>query len=385
MLITLSIASVFIFLLVVGLLSVVLVRLKRLCSSSQASDLDKQIRGVSEVAAVLNTKLESAVEKTEERLAGMAQLLGGLQISQANLIQEIASLHGKTDKTFLDLTTSLASAQESTNRAAKAMGESAKGLTEHFPKQIAELGVLVKQEFAKQVNRNRSWLASPYPKKLKVNPPNAAWERIRLGVSFLGIRLAGPLSIHVVCEECEGAGRDEAYVLDRIRVEFDNEALRFYLSAGIAIGMIVIADRLPPLYFVIHDPGLLAKLRAVADQIPHMAKEIGKDLSPELIAKIAFDRFKSKERAPLSESELDKTVGGLRHQLASNTLTAINLGGNAHLHIGKLIEEKDADDLRSRRPYGGLVRVLTKDERAYKWVCDNCWAKHYRTLEEPFS
>jgi hypothetical protein len=386
MAITLSIASVaFLLLLSLCFSSIGLVRLSRLLSSSRISDLNRQIREVSDGAAGLATKLELATKNIEERLTSATHLIEELRASQGDLAQEIDSSHVKTDEILLKLSKSLTSTEESINNAAKTMEESANTLTENFPKQITELGVLVRQEFAGQVIRNRSWLASPYPKRLKISPPSTAWERIRQGASFLGIRLAGPLSVKVVCEGCEDTTEDDPYVLDGVRVEFDKEAVRFYLSAGIAVGMIVITDRLPPLHFVVRDPDLLVKLRAAVDQIPHMAKEIAKDLSPELIAKITFDRFKSKEGPPLSEGEVDSTARKLRDQLGSNALTAINLGENAHLHIGKLIEEQDSDDLRSRRPYGGLVRVLTKDERAYKWVCDDCWAKHYKPLEQPSS
>jgi len=242
----------------------------------------------------------------------------------------------------------------------------------------------INQELEDQIGRNRSWLASPYPRKFRVAERSPSWGFIQHGAAWLGIRMQEPLRLKVLCERCEGQNKgDPPYQIDGVHLDFEEEAVKFYFHAGIAIGVIVIGEHLPPLQFLIHDQKLLDNLHRAVRELPDGAAELGRHLAPDLLARVAFDKFKKANKAPLSGEDFQDAATAMFRDLRTNTLSAISLGGNAHIHVGKLIELDDITHIMTRRPYGGLVRVLTDNRKEYTWICDECWSKNYRAPERP--
>ena len=353
------------------------------------SGLGQRILDLIAGTSSLETRIHATTVDVTQELSSFKQSVEEHGASQTRLLETIAAVSHTNSKLLAATTDQLGNTLHQLDHTATALKTSAQALSETLPDKMSEIETLlsklsnvVQQEFEKQVVRNRSWLASPYPKRLKASSADPTWERIRQGVRLLGVHLKSPLSVQLVCEECGQTSKDDPYTLDGVRIEFEDEAVKFYLHAGIAIGVIVLGDHLPPLDFVIHDHELYAKLAHLLGRVK-LAAELGKHLSPELLAKALFERFKAGDNKAVSEAEIDTKAKNLFESLGDSTLTAINLGGNAHLHLGKLIEHQDMVDLISRRPYGGLVRVLSKDDKIYKWVCDECWARNYVPAEPP--
>ncbi len=242
----------------------------------------------------------------------------------------------------------------------------------------------IRQEFEDQFDRNLSWLASPYPRRFKVIEQSPSWEPILRGAALLGIRMREPLRLKVLCERCEGhISGDAPYRILGAKLEFEEEALKFYLDAGIAIGAIVLEQHLPALHFLVHDQQILEKLDRIAKEMPNGALKLGEHLAPGLLARILFNRSKIARKAPLADRDFRRAATDLFEKLKASPLHITNLGANAHIHIGMMIEGEDRANLETRRPYGGLVRVLSDSRKDYLWICDKCWAERYKIAERP--
>jgi hypothetical protein len=356
--------------------------------SEKIALVDEHIRLANEQTSNLALHIESIDRRLSDQDEGLKRDLAELRTQQGELLAAVRVLTQNSDN-LSSTTKQLERVLQSIQGTITDLQSASTALRDTIPEKISKvdssvssLRVLVGEGFTKHISRNRSWLASPYPKLLSVTQPDSTWERLRRGMKILGLRLTGPLSVQLVCEECRNQNNDSPYTLDGVKLQFEDEAIRFYLHAGIAVGMLVIAENLPTLTFVISDPHLLSKLQGVLGTVK-MASEVGRELTPELLANIAFQRFRTSHKGKLSEVEIERTEAGLMQKLRGNTLAVINLGGNAHLHLGKLIESQDVRELVERRPYGGMVRVLSKDDVNYKWVCDACWSKDYKPVEAP--
>jgi hypothetical protein len=356
--------------------------------SAKIASIDENVRLANEKTSNLAQLIQSIDRKLSEQDEGLKRNLEESKTERKEVLAAVRLVAGNAD-TLSATTKQLEGILQSIQGTISNLQSASIALRDTIPEKISKvdssvsnLGVLVDEGFTKQISRNRSWLASPYPKLLSVTQPDSTWERLRRGMKILGLRLTGPLSVKLVCEECRNESNDSPYTLDGVKLQFEDEAIRFYLHAGIAVGMLVSAENLPTLTFVISDPHLLSKLQGVLGTVK-MVSEVGRELTPELLANIAFQRFRTSDKGKLSEIEIERTEAGLMQKLRGNTLAVINLGGNAHLHLGKLIESQDVRELAERRPYGGMVRVLSKDDVSYTWVCDVCWSKDYKPAEAP--
>lgn len=91
-----------------------------------------------------------------------------------------------------------------------------------------------------------------------------------------------------------------------------------------------------------------------------VVEDFGKDAG-NLILQQVIETSRDKRRMPALQQEVET-------RLVRGRVAILNVGGTAHLELGRLMEREDKD---GHVPFGGLVRILP-DDGEYLWVCDKC-------------
>jgi hypothetical protein len=255
---------------------------------------------------------------------------------------------------------------------------SAKGATEEQAK-LTQEQVNLSKAYRKQVDRNHSWLATPYPGSFRFNAPKKPPQ----WTAQVGLTFAEGVSITLLCERegCDRSCDGEPYILNKAHIGLSERACDFFLDTGVVVVSVVLSHHLAPLLLVVHFKDMTKLLEATVNVNGIVKEAVGELVSEEMKAYAYYLAHKSIKK--LTGQLTDEQQAKL-DKLWREDLRAIYKGGTEHLHLGMMIEEIDRKILHERRPYGGLVRVLNEEELGYEWICSACWLKRNR-IQPPSS
>jgi hypothetical protein len=346
--------------------------------------LEKLLKGLGEdnkaaVAALRGSEatlasLGSAVADSVGKIEALGRLLEDFDKERKAVVAELRGLEPKIESLDSKVTT-----------VEKLVGNVEKWAADDGPitkiKKLSEgARAEILERFDNQLSLNVSWLATPYPSVLQVKgvKPPPRW------ISKIGLKYTEGISVTLLCERCKKEpDHAKPYVLEKAGLELDEKAMDLYLDTGVAVVSFVLAPHLDPMFCVANHPHLVALLGA-AQHVPGTIREAAKDLVPELQAYTYYKVYMAVRglTGRLTPDE-QKKVECLWPEFEKHPLRPTNLGGAAHHHLGRIIEDIDRKELHLRRPYGGLVRVLRPKEPVYEWVCDKCWSDSKGVPELP--
>jgi hypothetical protein len=96
------------------------------------------------------------------------------------------------------------------------------------------------------------------------------------------------------------------------------------------------------------------------ERVKNAADALGDDTVKFILEQVVATS-KDRSKMPHLQREVENC-------LKQRRMSVLNVGGTAHLELGRLMETEDRE---GHVPFGGLVRILP-DDGEYLWVCDAC-------------